>query len=86
MRYFPGMIIAATENGGSFLVTPDPFLMAVSLLVLGLVVTGGVVTALKGRWGWLAVGLLLGSLIWPLTALLPAAEGSRWRKLRAASG
>jgi hypothetical protein len=47
-----------------------------------LVLACGAITAAKGRWGWLAVGLLTSGLIWPLTALMAAAPGSAWERLR----
>ena len=39
---------------------------------------GGMVTALKGRWGWFFLGLLTGGLGWPATALLIARPDSPW--------
>jgi hypothetical protein len=39
---------------------------------------GGMMTALKGRWGWFLLGLLTGGLIWPATALLIARPDSPW--------
>jgi hypothetical protein len=41
-----------------------------------------VVTALKGRWGWLVVGFLTGGLAWFYAATLPALPDSTW-ELRA---
>jgi hypothetical protein len=61
---------------GSFVVAPDPWVLAYVVVL----VVGGVVTAAKGRWGWMLVGVLLGGVIWPLTALLPAAPTSIWRR------
>jgi hypothetical protein len=51
--------------------------------VIVLMPAGGIVTALKGRWGWLAVGLLTGGLLWMLTAFLPAAPQSTCARRRA---
>ena len=42
--------------------------------------TGGVVTASKGRWGWFAVGLLTGGALWLLTAFLVATHDSLWAR------
>ena len=41
----------------------------------------GVVTAAKGRWGWLLVGVLVGGVIWPIAALLRAGPGSLWARV-----
>jgi hypothetical protein len=49
----------------------------IAALVLSSTV-GGLITAAKGRWGWLCLGLLTGGLAWPLTALLIARPGSVW--------
>jgi hypothetical protein len=43
-------------------------------------VIGGMVTALKSRWGWLGLGLVTGGLIWPLTALVIAKPDSPWAR------
>jgi len=64
------------ETSDSFLVTPDLWVMAWSLVC----VVGGVVTAAKGRWGFLVVGVVLGGLTWPLSALLIAAPDSLWAR------
>ena len=64
---------------GTFLVSPDVggwFLVTVAFLVLT-----GAITAAKGRWGWLLVGLLFGGTIWPLTArLTTATPDSVWAR------
>jgi hypothetical protein len=41
---------------------------------------GGMVTALKSRWGWFLLGLATAGLIWPLTALLLARPDSPWAR------
>ncbi len=41
---------------------------------------GGMVTALKSRWGWFLLGMLTAGLIWPLTALLVAEPESAWAR------
>jgi hypothetical protein len=53
-----------------------PALVAATLVLSSCV--GGMITAAKGRWGWLCLGLLTGGLAWPLTALLIATPGSVW--------
>jgi hypothetical protein len=61
-----------------FVISPNPWLLAAYAAWW---LFGGV-TAAKGRWGWLVVGLLLGGLIWPLTAvLLRPAPGSLWARV-----
>jgi hypothetical protein len=52
------------------------------VLVPLVVLTGGAITALKGRWGLLALGALAGGLVWPVTALMTAAPGSAWERRR----
>jgi hypothetical protein len=65
---------AMAEAGGSFVVSPDPWLMAWCIAVT----VGALVTVAKGRWDWLVMGLLLAGTIWPLTALLLAKPDSIW--------
>ncbi len=72
------MLIVAADDGGDFVVSGSS--AVIWMLVVIAVIAGGVVTAAKGRWGWLAVGLLFGGLIWPLTAFLAAAQGSLWQR------
>ena len=62
---------------GTFVVSPS---FGTGLLVaLGILVLAGAVTAAKGRWGWLFIGVLFGGTIWPLTALLlTATPDSVW--------
>jgi hypothetical protein len=48
------------------------------IVLIVAIAVGGLVTALKGRVLWLLVGFLVGGLIWPLTAFIPAAPGSPW--------
>jgi hypothetical protein len=67
------------EAGGSFVVTPDIGFFVWLALVL-CVIVGGVVTAAKGRMGFLFIGLLLGGLTWPLSALLIATPDSPWAR------
>jgi hypothetical protein len=67
------------EAAGSFVVTTDiGFFVWLALLLCWMV--GGVVTAATGRMGFLFVGLLLGGLTWPLSALLIATPDSLWAR------
>jgi hypothetical protein len=43
-----------------------------------LTLTAGIGTALKGRYGWLAVGLLLLGVPWLVSCFLLAKPGSAW--------
>jgi len=56
--------------------------LALELLLLalygGACLVGGMVTALKGRWGWFLLGMLTAGLIWPLTALALGRPDSAW--------
>ena len=75
------MLIA---ESGEFLVSPNAGLLLWSALAFILITASGVVTALKGQWMWLAIGLLTCGLLWILTALLlPAAPDSWWARRRA---
>lgn len=68
--------------GGTFVVTPSPWLVLLCFCWLVL----GSVTAAKGHWLWLLIGVPLGGVIWPVSALMPAARRSLWtaaaRRLR----
>jgi hypothetical protein len=46
--------------------------------LFAVVAVGGLVTLLKGRLVWFLAGFLVGGLIWPLTALIPATPDSPW--------
>lgn len=43
-------------------------------------VGAGCITAAKGRWGWLLVGLVTGGLAWLFSAFLIAAPDSLWAR------
>jgi hypothetical protein len=67
------------ETHTDFYVSPSPLLLLFTAVVL-LAIPCGIVTALKGRTGWLVVGLLLGAWPWICSAFLPALPGSWWAK------
>jgi hypothetical protein len=77
------MVSEAMAAAGDFAVTPRAgmWLWVALMMVIAM---GGVVTAMKGRSGWLLVGLVVSGLIWPAAAvLLPAEPGSYWaRRMR----
>lgn len=64
---------------GDFVVGPAPGLVLWTVLV-GLLLIAGGVTAAKGRWGWVLIGLLTGGLPWCVTAFMTAAPGSMWMR------
>jgi hypothetical protein len=41
-----------------------------------------VITALKGRWGWLLAGCIFGGLLWLVSAWLAPRPGSWWARRR----
>ena len=47
-------------------------------LVTLVTLTAGIVTAVKGRYAWLLIGLFLLGLPWLVSALLLAKPGSAW--------
>ena len=67
-----------------YYVAPSAWLLVFAALVL-LMLVGAIVTAAKGRWGWLVVGLLTGVTLL-FSGFLPAAPGSAWQRRRARSG
>lgn len=71
-------VMATVMGSGTFLVQPNLGLLAFGALCI----LGGVVTAVKGRYGWFVLGLVFGGVIWPFSAMLPAAPASPWRRLR----
>lgn len=67
------------EVTSNFTVTPSLALVFWTL-VAACCVGAGCVTAAKGRWGWLLVGLVTGGLAWLLSAFLIAAPDSFWAR------
>lgn len=84
-------LIAASQ----FVVAPGPGLIVWTALVC-CALLAGLVTAAKGRWGWLLLGLLSGGIAWFVSAFLEASPDSLWarrfhsadrlRRLRGRSG
>ncbi|HEY1777791.1 MAG TPA: hypothetical protein VGG41_16665 [Solirubrobacteraceae bacterium] len=76
-------MVASTAIGAGHVFTVGPSFGLIGFTVLGLVLLAcAVVTATKGRWGWLALGLLTAGLLWILGAIKPALPGSLWERLR----
>jgi hypothetical protein len=64
---------------GDSVVSPSAGLIAWTVLV-ALVLVAGAVTAAKGRWGWVAIGLLTGGAPWLVTAFATATPDSMWTR------
>jgi threonine/homoserine/homoserine lactone efflux protein len=71
-------VLLTADSSGTFVIASSPWM----LMAYTAFFVAGVVTATKGRWGWLFAGLLFGGVIWPVTAFLPATPRSAWRMLR----
>jgi hypothetical protein len=67
------VILLAAEDPGAASGLPVEFYL-LTLLTL----TAGIVTAVKGRYIWLAIGLPLLGLPWLVSAILLAKPGSLW--------
>lgn len=67
------MHVAASDT---FVVTPAAW----PLVLYSFCLLTGLIVAAKGRWAWLALGLLVGGVAWPIAALLPAAPHSLWAR------
>ena len=65
--------------GSDFVVPPSPGLIAWTIL-MALLLVAGCVTAAKGRWGWVLIGLLTGGLLWFATAFFAPSADSFWAR------
>jgi type IV secretory pathway TrbL component len=54
--------------------------LVVYTILLAVAFCGGVVTAMKGLWGWVIVGILTTGLAFFVSAFLPAKPGSPWAR------
>jgi hypothetical protein len=70
---------------GDVVVSPSAGLVAWTVLI-GLVLVAGAVTAAKGRWGWVAIGLLTGGVPWLVTAFSRANPDSLWARVFVRTG
>lgn len=77
-RSLEGVYSVAAET----IVAPSFGLVVWTALVVLLLVCGAI-TAAKGRWGWVGVGLLTGGLPWVVTAFLKPSRDSLWARIRA---
>jgi hypothetical protein len=77
------LFVAAMPLGAdTFQVTFGPAIAA-WLLTLLVILICGAITMAKGRWGWLALGLVTGGLLWLVAAvLLDPMPGSPWARRR----
>ena len=71
------MLMRAVAEGDAFALEPSLGFLVLSLYGAWCVI-GGMMTALKGRWGLFCLGLLTAGLIWPVTALVLAKADSPW--------
>lgn len=69
--------------GGTFLISPGAGLLLYTGILLVLLLCG-LVTASKGRWGWLVVGFLTAGIGWVIGALQNPQPNSIWARLSAA--
>ncbi len=71
----------AVAEGGSYVVSPNVGLLLWTLLAFSVMPAAAFVTAAKGRWGWLAVGLLTGGFICvPVAIFIDFVPGSFWSR------
>jgi hypothetical protein len=73
-------VVASTN--GNFVVGPNAALIIFSVLVC-IAAPCAIVTAAKGRWGWLALGFLTSGILWIAGALQPPRPASMWQRLAA---
>ncbi|MEA2355650.1 MAG: hypothetical protein QOD61_1779 [Solirubrobacteraceae bacterium] len=78
MLPFASVVVASTN--GNFVVGPNAALIIFSVLAC-IAVPCGIVTAAKGRWGWLALGFLTSGILWIGGALQPPRQTSLWQRL-----
>jgi hypothetical protein len=62
----------------TYIVEPNPLLILWTALAL-VVVVFGLVTALKGRWGWFLIGVFIPG-VWIFSAFATPAPTSLWRR------
>jgi hypothetical protein len=67
-------------SSSDFVVEPTLGFYALAWLLVASV--AAVITALKGRWGWLLAGCIFGGLLWLVSAWLDPRPGSWWARRR----
>lgn len=72
-------VATTTDGEGSFTAGPSALLILYTLLTTA-VLCAGLMTAAKGRWGWLLLGLVTVGVVWLYSASLPASPGSLWQR------
>ena len=72
-------MLTAIADSGSFTVGPSPGLIIITIVML-VSAWAGVVTAMKGLWLWLLVGLFTSGLVWWYSAFLPPKPDSLWAR------
>lgn len=63
----------------AFIIEPSVGILVWTLFAF-VIVPAGIITAAKGRFGWLALGLVTSGLLWPVTAWLIASPDSPWAR------
>jgi hypothetical protein len=77
------LLLAETSESGTYLVAPGAELFLWTLFALA-ILASGVVLAFKGRWFWLAVGLIpFAAVVWPIIAFQAAEPNSIWSRIGA---
>jgi hypothetical protein len=79
-RTGPTLTGVARTLASEFVVSPGPVLIAWSVLI-SLALLAGAITAAKGRWRWVLIGLLTGAVPWLATAFLAARPDSLWARV-----
>jgi hypothetical protein len=69
----------AVSAHGDFVIAPNWAVLVFTLLAC-VAVPCGLVTAAKGRSGWLLLGFLTSGLLWIVGALQTAMPGSMWQR------
>jgi hypothetical protein len=70
--------VSFLASSSDFVIEPSPWFSAWLLVLF----VAAVITALKGRWGWLLVGCIFGGLLWLVSAWLAPRPGSCWARCR----
>lgn len=71
------MLIMLTDT--SVTVGPSPALVISTIIVL-MMINAGIVTILKGRWGWVVVGIFTSGLAFFYSAFLAPKPDSLWAR------
>jgi hypothetical protein len=78
------LISALSVGANGVTVVAPSWGVVVFTVLLAVALPCGVVTAMKGRWGWLVLGLMTSGLLWIVGALQPPAPASLWQRWHSA--